>query len=400
MPAAFAALLDEARALLPGAVELRRRIHANPELGLELPETQRAVLESLAGLGFEIRTGGSTSAVVATLHGARPGPAILLRADMDALPMQEETGLAFASRHEGRMHACGHDAHVSMLAHAARLLAARRKDLAGSVRLLFQPGEEGFGGARILLEEGLLEQGPVDAAFAIHVDPTLAPGRVAARPGPILASTDLFSIDLEGRGGHASMPHHAVDPIPVACEIVGALQSFVTRRANVFDPIVLSVTRIQAGTTHNVIPRSASLLGTIRSVSEHARRAAREGVRRVATGVAQAHQVEARVHLLEGYPVTTNHGSFVDLARGVSRELLGGEGWVEMAAPIMGAEDFSYILERVPGALVFLGVRSGDGAAEPLHSSRMRVEESALPFGIALHAAIALRFLETGTVAR
>lgn len=394
MSAALASLLDEARALLPGAVELRRRIHANPELGLELPETQRSVLEALEGLGFEIHTGGRTSAVVATLRGARPGPSILLRADMDALPMHEETDLDFASRHPGRMHACGHDAHVSMLAQAARLLAGRREQLAGSVRLLFQPGEEGFGGARILLEEGLLERSPVDAAFAIHVDPTLAAGRVAARPGPMLAATDVFSIELTGRGGHASMPHHAVDPIPVACEIVGALQSFVTRRADVFDPIVLSVTRIQAGSTHNVIPPSANILGTIRSVSDRARRMAREGVRRVAAGVAQAHQVEAEVHLVEGYPVTTNHGSFVDLAREVSRDLLGDAGWVEMAAPIMGAEDFSYILERVPGAMVFLGVRPGEGAAEPLHSSRMRVEESALCFGIALHAAVALRFLD------
>jgi hippurate hydrolase len=388
-------LLPEARGELERAVALRRALHSNPELGLVLPETQRAVLDALADLDCEIATGGETSAVVATLRGSEPGPTLLLRADMDALPMREETDLPFASRHDGRMHACGHDAHVAMLAGAARLLARRRDRFAGTLKLLFQPGEEGHGGARVLIGEGLLDADPrVEAAFAIHVDSSLPRGRVALRPGPILAAGDLLSIDLVGRGGHASMPHLAADPIPVACEIVMALQSFVTRRIDAFDPIVVSVTRIQAGTTANVIPPSAHLLGTIRSVSERAREAARDGVRRVAEGIAAAHGLDAKVHIVPGYPVTVNDAGFAAFARGVASDLVGAEAIIDMRAPIMGAEDFSYVLQRVPGAIVFLGARPADGSSEPLHSSRMRIDEDAMATGIALHAAIALRWLD------
>ncbi len=388
-------LLDEARADLDRTIALRRRIHERPELGLVLPETQRAVLDAIEGGDWTIATGGATSAVVATLSGARPGPTLLLRADMDALPMTEETELPFASRETGRMHACGHDAHVAMLAGAARLLARRRDSIAGTVKLLFQPGEEGHAGARLLIEEGLLDAAPrVDAAFAIHVDSSLAAGHVALRGGPILAAGDLISIDVEGRGGHASMPHHAADPIPVACEIVTALQSFVTRRIDAFDPVVVTVTRIQAGSAGNVIPRSAHLLGTIRSVSEAAREAAHDGVRRVAEGIAAAHGVDAKVHIVPGYPVTVNDPGFAAFARGVAAELVGPPAVLDMRAPIMGAEDFSYILQRVPGSIVFLGVRPPGGAGEPLHSSRMHVHEDALATGVALHAALALRWLE------
>ena len=388
------ALLDEARKELPEAVRLRRRIHRNPELGLVLPDTQRAVLEALEGLDLEIATGGATSAVVATLRGARPGPTLLLRADMDALPMDEQSGLEFASQHAGRMHACGHDSHVAMLAGAAKLLARRRSELAGTVKLLFQPGEEGFAGARVLIEEGLLDAAPrVDAAFAIHVDSTLPLGRVALRPGPILAAGDVLSIDLAGRGGHASMPHLAADPIPVACEIVTALQSFVTRRIDAFDPAVITVSRIQAGTTSNVIPATAHLLGTIRSVSESTRAAAHEGVRRVAAGVAAAHGLEAKVHIVPGYPVTVNDAGFAGFARGVAAELIGSGGVIDMRAPVMGAEDFSYVLERVPGALVFLGARPPGAEPAPLHSNRMVIDEDAMAAGIALHAAVSMRWL-------
>jgi amidohydrolase len=389
-------LLDEAREVLPAVIALRRRIHETPELGLVLPETQQAVLEALAPLELEPATGGATSAVVATLEGGRGAGrgTLLLRADMDALPMREETGLPFASRHEGRMHACGHDAHVAMLVGAAHLLARRRPQLAGAVKLLFQPGEEGHAGARVLIGEGLLDREPrVDAAFAIHVDSTLPPGRVALRPGPILASADVFSVDVTGRGGHASMPHLASDPIPVACEMVTALQSFVTRRIDAFDPVVISVTRVQAGTTSNVIPPTAHLLGTIRSVSERARHVAHDGVRRVAEGIAAAHDMDAKVHLIPGYPVTVNDPAFAGLARDTANALLGPRAVVDMPAPVMGAEDFSYVLERVPGALVFLGARPPGDGAEPIHSSRMRLDEDALAFGVALHAAVALRWL-------
>jgi hippurate hydrolase len=397
MDRALSTLLGDAKELLPDAVALRRRIHRAPELGLELPLTRAALLESLEGLPLELETSAKTSGVVATLRGTAPGRTILLRADMDALPVEEDTGLEFASERKGVMHACGHDAHIAMLVAAGRLLASRRSEFAGCVKLLFQPGEEGFGGARILIGEGLLEHEPrAEGAFAVHVDPTLPAGCVATRPGPIMASGDLLSIDLTGKGGHASMPHHAVDPIPVACEIVLALQSLVTRRVDAFDPVVVSISRVQAGTTANVIPATAHLLGTIRTVSERARRAVHEGVRRVVGGIAAAHQVDAKLQLVEGYPVTVNHEGFARFAQRVAAELSGSGNVVEMKTPIMGAEDFSYILQGVPGAMVFLGVQPPSREPAPLHSNRMVLDENALATGIALHAALALRFLEGG----
>ncbi len=401
MSDALVKLREEAEGLLAGAIELRRPIHAEPELGLVLPETQRAILDAIGDLGLEVATGGRTSAVVATLRGDRPGPTLLLRADMDALPLSEQTGLPFASRREGSMHACGHDAHVAMLAGAARLLVRRRAELVGNVKFLFQPGEEGFAGARVLIEEGLLEAEPeVGSAFAIHVDSSLLAGSIATRPGPILAAGDIFSIELAGRGGHAAMPHLAIDPIPVACEIVMALQAMVTRRVDAFDPAVVSVTRIVAGTTQNVIPAAAQVLGTVRTLSDATRRLVRERMQRVVAGIASAHEVEAKLHLLPGYPVTVNHAGFAAFVRGVASELAGPEACVDMRAPVMGAEDFSYILERVPGALVFLGARPAGGRGEPLHSNRMQLEESALATGIALHAAVALRWLEAAAEPR
>ncbi len=391
------ALLEEAKALLPDCIALRRRLHAEPELGLDLPATKKAVLEAIAGLGLEVETGGRTSAVVAMLRGARPGPTLLLRADMDALPLKEDTGLDFASAREGAMHACGHDAHVAMLASAARLLAARRGELAGNVKLVFQPGEEGFGGAKILIDEGVLSRAPrVDAAFAIHVDPSTPAGVVAGRAGPILAAADLVSIDLTGRGGHASMPHLTLDPIPAACEIVLALQSLVTRRIDAFDPAVLTIARLQSGTTANVVPETANLLGTLRVVSERTRTAMHEGIRRVAEGVAAAHGLGVKAHVVAGYPVTVNDAGFAGFARAVASELVGARRVVDIPQPIMGAEDFAFVLQQVQGAIVFLGARPEGRESGPLHSNRMVLDEDALATGIALHAAVALRYLERG----
>jgi amidohydrolase len=389
-------LLEQAKGLLGDAIALRRRIHASPELGLDLPETQRAVLEAIEPLGLEVRTSTSTSGVVATLRGARPGPVLLLRADMDALPMREDADVEFASRNPGAMHACGHDSHVAMLAGAARLLAERREQLAGTAKFVFQPGEEGHFGALRMIEEGLLDDPPaVEAAFAVHIDPRLPVGRVAGRPGPMLASADVLSIEVRGRGGHASMPHDANDPIPVACEMVQALQTLVTRRIKAFEPVVLTIAKIEAGTTVNVIPESAVLGGTLRSVSERSRRQAQEGIRRVISGIAAAHEVEAEVQIFEGYPVTVNHARFVDLAREVATAQLGDGAFVEMPSPIMGAEDFSYILDRVPGAMVFVGVRpDGVELPSPCHSNRMVLNEEGMVAGIALHAGIALRYLD------
>ena len=392
------AILDDARAILDDTIQLRRRVHRHPELGLVLPRTQATVLEALAGLPLDVRTGQRTTSVVARLAGARPGPTILLRADMDALPMAEETGLPFASEVAGAMHACGHDAHTAMLVGAARLLAARRESLAGNVVFMFQPGEEGYHGARVMLEEGLLDgTPPATAAFALHVTHRLTAGAIAARPGPAMASGDTLQIVVLGRGGHASAPHDCLDPIPIACEIVQAFQTLVTRQVNVFDPAVVTVAKIEAGTTRNVIPDTASLLGTIRIVSEATRERVLEGVRRVAEGVAAAHGAEVAVELIRGYPVTVNDADFTGFVLDTARELLGSEAAHATSHPIMASEDFSYVLQRVRGAIANLSTRPANGPAFPNHSPRMLLNESALAAGIAMHVAVALRFLEGET---
>ncbi len=388
-------LMAEAGELLSDAVALRRKIHANPELGLETPETAAAVLDSLEGIDLEIARSQKSAGFLATLRGARPGPAILLRADMDALPMPEDTDLEYKSRIENRMHACGHDAHTAMLAQAVRLLDAHRGEIAGSVVFMFQPGEEGHFGAKVMMDEGLLDRVPeLAAAFAIHINPQYPPGVVASRPGSIMAAADIFQVKLKGKGGHASMPHHAVDPVPVACEIVQALQTLVTRRIDAFDPVVLTVTVIEAGSTTNVIPESARILGTLRSTSEDARERAQTGIRRVATQIAAAHEVEADVVVVNGYPVTINDAGFSAFAREVATDLLGEDAFLDMPSPLMGAEDFSVVLQKLPGAMLLLGVRpEGEGDAVPVHSNRMLLNEEGMRAGIALYAAIALRYL-------
>ena len=393
-------LLAEAGAVLDDVVALRRDLHRRPELGLDLPLTQTRVLEALDGLPLTMRKGERQSSIVADLDGGRPGPTVLLRGDMDALPMPEDTGLDFASEVDGVMHACGHDAHTAMLVGAARLLADRRSDVAGRVRFLFQPGEEGHGGAAIALREGVLDATDggeaVSWAFAIHQTPSIPSGMVATRGGPIMASADEMHVTVQGRGGHASMPHHANDPIPVACEIVQALQTWVTRRVDVFTPAVVTVARIGAGTTTNVIPESARLDGTIRTVDRRVRDEAHAAVRRIAEHVAAAHDMTAEVEIVDGYPVTVNDGGVADEVLGTARWLVGDGLALAMPAPVMGAEDFSYVTEKVPGAMAFLGTRP-DGVrpqdVAPNHSNRMVLDEGAMATGVALYAAAALRRL-------
>ncbi len=392
-----AEILSEARSVADDAVQLRRRIHRHPEIGLTLPRTQAAVLEALDGLGLETRTGQRTTSIVARLAGGKPGPTLLLRGDMDALPLREATGLPFASEVDGAMHACGHDAHVAMLVGAARVLARRRAELAGSVLFMFQPGEEGYHGARVMLDEGLLDGSAAPTgAFALHVTHREAAGVITTRPGPMLASGDTIQITVRGKGGHASAPHDCLDPIPIACEIVQAFQTLVTRRVNVFDPAVITIGKIEAGTTRNVIPETAHLLGTVRTLSEVTRERVLEGVRRVADGIASAHGAEAAVELIRGYPVTSNDAGFAAFVLDTAREILGPERVTPMRHPVMGSEDFSYVLQRVPGAMANLGTRPDAGDVFPNHSNRMLVNETALASGIAVHVAVALRFFERG----
>ena len=378
-------------ALLPEAVALRRAIHAEPELGLDLPKTTAKVKAALAGLPLEIREGPSTTGVVAILRGPANGRTVLLRGDMDALPLVEDTGLPFASRTVGAMHACGHDTHVAMLAGAARALCANRDRLAGSVMFMFQPGEEGHHGARFMIDDGLLDPMP-DVAFALHISPNMPSGAFASRTGALLAASDKLRIKVIGRGGHASMPHDALDPVPIACEIVTALQTMVTRRISVFDPAVITIARIEGGATDNVIPEEARLWGTLRTLSERTRSIAHEGVHAVARNIAAAHGAVAEVDIEQGFPVTLCDGRVVDLAERTAKALFGEAGWVTMANPIMGAEDFSYVLQKTPGAMAFLGASPEGGDYRTccaLHSNRMVIDETMLARGIAMHCAMA-----------
>jgi len=376
---------------LPDAVTLRRAIHAEPELGLDLPKTTAKVKAALAGLPLELREGPSTSGIIAILKGPANGRTVLLRGDMDALPLTEDTGLPFSSRHEGAMHACGHDTHVAMLAGAARALCEHRDRLTGSVMFMFQPGEEGHHGARFMLEDGLIDPLP-DAAFALHISPNMPAGVIASRGGALLASSDKIRIKVKGAGGHASMPQDALDPIPIACEIVMALQAFTTRRLSVSDPAVITIARIESGTTDNIIPEFARLWGTCRTLSERTRAIALEGIEKVARHIALAHGAEAEIDLVRGFPVTVNDGRVVDLTQRVATQLFGDEGWIRMAHPMMGAEDFSYVLQKVPGAMAFLGGAPEGGDFRTccaLHSNRMVIDETVMARGIAMHCAMA-----------
>jgi hippurate hydrolase len=399
----LAALLGEARGLLPDIVEIRRRIHRQPEIGTELPRTQALIVDELERLGLTPTLGRALSSVTAVIDGARPGPTILLRADMDALPVGETTGLDFASEVAGAMHACGHDTHVAMLLGAARLLLARRAELPGRVLLMFQPGEEGYGGAATMIEEGLLDlpadgqHGAVTGAFAVHIGTRYATGEIWLKPGAQMASSDVLTITVHGRGGHASAPHLALDPIVVAAEIIVALQTTVARRIDPFDPAIVTIANVVAGTTNNIIPDSAFLRGTMRTVSPGTRERIRDLVRQVADGIAAAHGATAEVAIEPGYPVTMNDPEFAEFVLDVARDLVGPDEVSLLPSPIMGAEDFSYVLERVPGAMAFLGGRPDglDPATAPQnHSDRVVFDEPAMAVGIALYAAVTLRHLE------
>ncbi|WP_088310550.1 M20 metallopeptidase family protein [Novosphingobium sp. B 225] len=397
-------LLDDARAIAGDITALRRAIHAEPELGLHTPLTRDKVRAALTGLPLEWAEGPSTTGLVATLKGgAGPGRTVLLRGDMDALPMPEETGLPYASTISGCMHSCGHDAHTAMLAGAVRLLCARADRLQGEVRFMFQPGEEGHHGARHMLQDGLLGgrdgKSLPDAAFALHVMPNAPHGLVAGRAGPLMAAADQFDIVVRGAGGHASMPHQGLDPMPVACEIVLAIQTMVTRQFDAHDPVVVTVARIEGGTAQNVIADFASLKGTLRTLSPRHRIKLHESLEQLAMGIAAAHGLSAEVTITEGFPVTICDARAVELAATTTRELFGEPAWRLLDRPIMGAEDFSYVLEQVPGAMLFLGV-AHDGAdwskCHSIHSPRMVVDETAMPRGAALLAGMAERFLAQG----
>jgi amidohydrolase len=378
-------------------VRLRRDLHREPELGLELPRTQEKVLAALDGLPLEIETGTALSSVTAVLRGSAPGPVVLLRGDMDALPLTERSGLPYASATDGLMHACGHDLHTAMLVGAARLLSAA--DFAGSVIFMFQPGEEGFAGARLMIEEGVLDaagERPV-AAYALHVASGLMPsGRFLSRRGTIMGGADQLKVTVRGAGGHGSQPHLAKDPIPAAAEMVTALQTFVTRAFDVFDPVVLTVGSFNAGTVSNIIPDEALLGVTIRSFSAEARARVNDGLRELVNGIAAAHGLTASVEHEVGYPATVNTAAEAEFAAGTVGDLYGPERFVWIPDPMTTAEDFSFVLEEVPGAFVFLGAcpPDRDPRSAPFnHAANAVFDDAVLADGATLLAELALRRL-------
>jgi amidohydrolase len=400
-------LVDDAHALAEDLADLRRRLHAEPEIGLVLPRTQEKVLAALAGLPLEIGTGTTTTSATAVLRGGAAvnggeRRVVLLRGDMDALPVAEEADVPFRSTVRGIMHACGHDLHTAMVVGAARVLAARREHLPGDVVFMFQPGEEGFDGARHMIEEGVLDAAgrrPI-AAYALHVMSNLTPrGMVASRPGPLMAASDGLFVTVKGRGGHGSTPHVARDPVVAACDMVTSLQVALTRAMDAFAPHVLTIGSIHGGTKRNIIPDVVTFEGTVRTFDRAVRSVLAETVRRVCEGVAAAHGVEVEVRYEEEYPVTVNDQAEAAFALGVAEDLFGAGAAFRMPSPITGSEDFSRVLAEVPGAMLFLGalVDGRDPATAPSnHSPLAAFDDRVLPQGAALLATLAARRLAQG----
>jgi hippurate hydrolase len=388
-------VLEDAREMAGELTRWRRDLHAHPEVGLDLPRTQEAVLAALDGLPVEIGTGTAATSVTAVLRGGEDGPPVLLRADMDAIPVQELTGLPYASSVPGVMHACGHDLHTAMLLGAAYLLAARREELPGDVVLMFQPGEEGWEGARTMIREGVLDAAGrrVAAAFGMHVFSTLPP-RFHTRRGAVLASSSALDVTVHGEGGHASAPHLARDPVVVVAEMVLALQTMVTRRTDVFDPVVLTVSVLRGGTRRNIIPASAGFEATVRTFSDATAIRVGDEARRLLDGIAAAHGVEVDARFVRERPATVSDVDEVSFVEQTVRDALGEEWLRPLEHPFTGAEDFSRVLVEVPGAFVALGARP-DGVdparAAFNHSGHAVFDEAVLPLGAALHAELALR---------
>jgi amidohydrolase len=392
-------LHDDAYELAPYLTELRHTLHQTPEIGLQLPITQQTVLSELDGLGLEISTGTALSSVTGVLRGAPGGPTVLLRGDMDALPVTEATGVEFASKVDGAMHACGHDLHTAMLVGAARLLSAHRDQLAGDVVFMFQPGEEGWDGAGAMLAEDiLLASGRrADSAYGMHVMSGVLPrGIFTTRPGTLMAASDRLHVTVRGSGGHGSTPHLTRDPISVAAQLVGDLQTLVTRRFDVFDPAVVTVGYFHAGTRRNIIPDEAEFDATVRTFTEAAGERIREEAVRLCEHVAAAYGLEVDAEYSTEYPVTVNDAAHAAFAAEVATEVFGPDRYQPKQSPVTGAEDFSRVLAEVPGCYLFLGACTTDDwhTAPSNHSPRASFDDSVLPQGVLLHAELAIRALQ------
>ena len=369
-------------------VALRRDIHREPELGFGTGKTAGKVLEALDGLPLEIQSGVAENGIIATLEGDGEGPTVGLRADMDALPIHEETGLDFASQTDGKMHACGHDGHTSMLVGAVHALSGMRDRLNGTVKFFFQPAEEGGGGGRVMVEEGAADD--VDSIFALHLWPGLPFGTAATKPGPIMAAADAFEMTVETSSGHGAMPHLSVDAVTVAAHVVTALQTIVSREVDPVQPAVLTIGEIEAGTAFNIIPGEARLGGTVRTLDAELRQEIPRRMEELSRGVANGMRGDIELDYTFSYPVTINDEGAARLALGVIGALFGEEKTQELPNPSMGGEDFAFFLEKLPGAFVWLGI--GEDASG-LHTPTFAFDEEILPRGASLLAALALETL-------
>jgi amidohydrolase len=370
-------------------VALRRDIHREPELGFDTEKTAEKVLAALEGLPLDVETGIAQNGIVATLEGEDEGPTVALRADMDALPILEDTGLSFASETGGKMHACGHDGHTSMLVGAAHALSGMRDRLSGTVKFVFQPAEEGGGGGKVMVDEGVADD--VASIFALHLWPGLPFGTVATRAGPIMAAADAFEMEVRASGGHGAMPHLTSDAIAISAQIVTALQTIVSREVDPVEPAVLTVGEIGAGTAFNIIPHRARIGGTVRTLNADLRENIPTRMEDLARGIARGMRGDVNLDYTFSYPVTVNDETAADHALGVAEDLFGGESVLELPNPSMGAEDFAYFLEKVPGAFIWLGV--GEDVSG-LHTPQFAFDEEILPRGSALLAALSISALQ------
>lgn len=390
-------LLDAARDLAPRIISDRRTIHSHPELAYEEEQTSTFVQARLRELGVPYQAGIAKTGVLAQIKGGGgDGPCVLLRADMDALPIEEQSGVPFASEIPGVMHACGHDSHTAMLLGAAKLLMDRREAFAGTVKLMFQPAEEGGAGADRMIDAGILSDPPVDAAFMLHVYPELEAGQVSCAPGPRLAGADSFTITITGRGGHAAMPHDTVDPVVVGAQVVSALQALVSREVDPIAPAVVTVGAFNAGNRHNVIADKALLHGTIRAYDGALFDRLEQRLREVVTGVASALRAAATVDFEMRYPPTICDPAMSERLGQTARSLLGPDA-LKPTEPLMGAEDFAFVLQKVPGSMLWLGVKDPAWPApRPVHTATFDIDERALPVGSSVMAGVALDFLDGG----
>ena len=372
-------------------VRYRRYFHAHPELSLVEFETAKYLERELRDCGFdELRTGIGGTGLLATLKGDRPGPVTLLRADMDALPMTELAEVEYASTAPGAMHACGHDGHMAILLCAARELAKRRDLVKGTIVFCFQPGEEGLAGNRLMIDDGALENPHVDRAFALHLYSGLEVGKVGVRDGAFFAASDRFEITIEGKGGHGAMPHASVDPIVTAAHLVTMLQTIPSREIAPKDPVVVTVGRIESGTTFNVIPDDAHMQGTVRSFDADVRRSMPERIERMVEGVSDAMRTDYAFEYDFGYPPTVNDAAMNDVVRAVGAQVVGAENVIDPHDVVLWAEDMSYMLEERPGAYFVVGIRGEAIGHYPQHSARYDIDERALDVGFEMMVGLAL----------